>query len=78
MSLLVTRRDLEFLLYELLEIENLTRCARYLGQDRAVFDAILDAAEAIATEVRAAGCDEPYEFQMHAVALKRAVAQANA
>jgi len=33
---------------------------------------------AIAAEVRAAGCDEPYEFQMHAVALKRAVAQANA
>ena len=42
-------------------------------------DAVLAGdAEAIATEVRAAGCDEPYEFQMHAVALKRAVAQANA
>lgn len=35
-------------------------------------------AAAIAAEVRAAGCDEPYEFQMHAVALKRAVAQASA
>lgn len=30
----------------------------------------------IDAEVRAAGCDEPYELQMHAVALKRAVAQA--
>jgi hypothetical protein len=30
----------------------------------------------IEKEVRAAGCAEPYEFQMHAVALKRAVAQA--
>lgn len=35
-------------------------------------------AATIAAEVRAAGCDEPYEFQIHAVALKRAVAQANA
>ena len=35
-------------------------------------------AVAIAAEVRAAGCDEPYEFQMHAVALKRAVSRANA
>ena len=34
-------------------------------------------AATIAAEVRAAGCDEPYEFQMHAVALKRAIAQAN-
>ena len=33
---------------------------------------------AIAAEVRAAGCDEPYEFQMHAVALQRALAQARA
>ncbi|HTD91805.1 MAG TPA: FAD binding domain-containing protein [Burkholderiales bacterium] len=30
----------------------------------------------IDAEVRAAGCDEPYEFQIHSVALKRAVAQA--
>ncbi len=50
MSLLVNRRDLEFLLYELLKIDDLTRCARYAGQDRAIFDATLDAAEAIATE----------------------------
>ena len=35
-------------------------------------------AAAIAAEVRAAGCDEPYEFQTHCVALRRAVAQANA
>ena len=40
-------------------------------------DAVLRSdAAAIAAEVRAAGCDEPYEFQMHTVALKRAVAQA--
>ena len=50
MSLLVNRRDVEFLLYEVLHIEDLTRCARFAGQDRAVYDATLDAAEAIATD----------------------------
>jgi carbon-monoxide dehydrogenase medium subunit len=33
---------------------------------------------AIEAEVRAAGCDEPYEFQLHVVALKRAIAEAMA
>lgn len=50
MSLLVSRRDLEFLLYELLDVESLTRRARYAGQDRAIYDATLDTAEAIATD----------------------------
>ncbi|MBI2802962.1 MAG: acyl-CoA dehydrogenase [Gammaproteobacteria bacterium] len=50
MSLLVNRRDLEFFLYELLEVEGLTRRKRHSGQDREVFNAILDAAEALATE----------------------------
>ncbi len=49
MSLLVNRRDLEFLLYEFLGIEGLTQCPRYVGQDRGVYDAILDAAEALAS-----------------------------
>ncbi len=50
MSLLVNRRDVEFFLYEFLQIELLTRAPRYAGQDRAIYDATLDAAEAIATE----------------------------
>jgi butyryl-CoA dehydrogenase len=50
MSLLVNRRDVEFLLYEFLKIEELTHAARYVGQDRAIYDATLDAAEAIATD----------------------------
>ncbi len=50
MSLLLNRRDLEFVLYELLQVENLTAHARYAGQDRALFDATLDAAEKLATE----------------------------
>jgi carbon-monoxide dehydrogenase medium subunit len=33
---------------------------------------------AIEAEVRAAGCNEPYEFQLHVVALKRAIAEAMA
>lgn len=33
---------------------------------------------AIEAEVRAAGCDEPYEFQLHVVALGRAIAEAMA
>ncbi|MGD9600963.1 MAG: acyl-CoA dehydrogenase [Gammaproteobacteria bacterium] len=50
MSLLVNRRDVEFFLYEFLRIDGLTARARYSGQDRAVYDAILDAAETLATE----------------------------
>ena len=42
-------------------------------------DAVLRGdAQVIAAEVRAAGCDEPYEIQMHRVALQRAVAEATA
>ncbi|MSR15107.1 MAG: acyl-CoA dehydrogenase [Gammaproteobacteria bacterium] len=50
MSLLINRRDLEFLLYELLNVDGLTTRLRYAGQDRAIYDATLDAAEAIATD----------------------------
>lgn len=50
MSLLVNRRDLEFFLYELLKVEGLTQRKRYSGQDREVYNATLDAAEALATE----------------------------
>jgi carbon-monoxide dehydrogenase medium subunit len=51
-----------------------TAAAPYLVQD---IESVLGGSQAaIDAEVRAAGCDEPYEFQIHAVALKRAVAQA--
>jgi len=50
MSLLLNRRDLEFMLYELLQVEALAAHPRYAGQDRALFDATLDAAEKLATE----------------------------
>ena len=50
MSLLIARRDIEFLLYELLDVERLTQRSRYAGQDRELYDATLDAAETLATE----------------------------
>ena len=61
MSLLVNRRDLEFFLYELLKVEGLTQRKHYRGQDREVYNATLDAAEALATEqfaTHAAKADE--------------------
>jgi len=51
-----------------------TAGAPYLVQD---IEGVLGGSQAsIDAEVRSSGCDEPYEFQLHVVALKRAVAQA--
>ncbi len=50
MSLLLNRRDLEFVLYELLDLEGLAGTARFAGQDRELYDATLDAAETLAEE----------------------------
>lgn len=50
MSTLLSRRDLNFLLYEWLDATALTTCARYAQHDRATFDAVLDTAEKIATD----------------------------
>ncbi len=50
MSLLLNRRDIDFVLYELLQVDSLTAHSRYAGQDRALYDATLDAAEKLATE----------------------------
>jgi butyryl-CoA dehydrogenase len=49
-SLLLSRRDLDFLLHEWLDVTSLTGRERYAGHDRATFDAVLDLAEQIATE----------------------------
>ena len=50
MSLLINRRDLAFLLYEFLDLEALAGRPRHAGQDRAVWDAVIDAAETLATD----------------------------
>jgi alkylation response protein AidB-like acyl-CoA dehydrogenase len=50
MSLLMSRRDLEFLLYEWLDVEALTARPRYADHSRETFEAALGLAETIATD----------------------------
>jgi len=49
-SKLLNRRDLEFILYELLDVGSLTRRARFAEHSRETFDAALDTAARIAEE----------------------------
>jgi alkylation response protein AidB-like acyl-CoA dehydrogenase len=51
MELIVTRRDLAFLLYEWLDVESLTQRPRYAAHGRETFEAALDTAEQIATDL---------------------------
>jgi alkylation response protein AidB-like acyl-CoA dehydrogenase len=51
MELIASRRDLAFLLYEWLDVEQLTQRPRYTDHTRATFDAALDVAEQIATDL---------------------------
>jgi len=56
---LINRRDLDFLLYELLDVGALTRAPRYAMHDRGSFDGVLDAALRLAET----------KFQPHAAKL---------
>jgi alkylation response protein AidB-like acyl-CoA dehydrogenase len=63
-SVLLSRRDLQFLLYEWLDIESLAARARHAGQSRESYDDVLELAERIAGEKfaphnRAADAAEP-------------------
>ncbi|MDP9461977.1 MAG: acyl-CoA dehydrogenase [Actinomycetota bacterium] len=49
-SLILSRRDLDFLLHEWLDVESLTKRARFTEHSRETFDAVLDLAERIATD----------------------------
>jgi len=49
-SLVLSPRDLEFLLHEWLQVETLTKRERYAEHSRETFDAVLQLAEQIATE----------------------------
>ncbi|SEA41578.1 butyryl-CoA dehydrogenase/acyl-CoA dehydrogenase [Paraburkholderia sartisoli] len=51
MSLILSRRDLNFLLYEWLDVEQLTSIPRYVDHSRETFDAALDTCEKIATDL---------------------------
>ncbi|MGV8953233.1 MAG: acyl-CoA dehydrogenase family protein [Cypionkella sp.] len=57
-ELLLSRRNLAFTLYELLDVEALSALPRFASHDRASYDAVLDLYETIATE----------HFQPHAAA----------
>jgi alkylation response protein AidB-like acyl-CoA dehydrogenase len=48
-SQLLSRRDLDFLLYEWLDVELLTKRPRYADHSRETFDAVLDLSEQVAT-----------------------------
>ncbi|MGY1691091.1 acyl-CoA dehydrogenase [Geodermatophilus sp. SYSU D01105] len=48
-SLILSRRDLDFLLHEWLDVESLTKRPRFAEHSRETFDAVLDLAERIAT-----------------------------
>ena len=50
-SKILSRRDLEFILYELLAVDSLTSRARYADHSRETFDAALDTCERMATEL---------------------------
>ncbi len=48
-SVILNRRDLDFLLYEWLDVEQLTKRARYSDHSRETFDAVLELSEQVAT-----------------------------
>ncbi|MGE0830475.1 MAG: acyl-CoA dehydrogenase [Hyphomonadaceae bacterium] len=49
-SLILSRRDIDFMLYEWLDVESLTQRPLFAHHDRLGFDAILDMSEKLATE----------------------------
>ncbi|MGH8460181.1 MAG: acyl-CoA dehydrogenase [Stenotrophobium sp.] len=50
MSALINRRDLDFMLYELLDVPALCRHVRYSQHDRATFESVIEAAHTLAEE----------------------------
>ncbi|MCS6765391.1 MAG: acyl-CoA dehydrogenase [Candidatus Protistobacter heckmanni] len=67
MSLLLSRRDLEFLLYEWLDAEGLTRYPRFAEHSRETFDAALDTCERIAADLFAPHNKKNDQQEPHAV-----------
>lgn len=51
MSMIVNRRDLDFLMYEVLELDKLLQTERYGDYDREAIDAILDLAQSLGEDV---------------------------
>ena len=64
-DLLLSRRDLAFLLYDWLDVERLTQTERFADHNRETFDAVLDTCERLAVDLfmphyQAADRDEPH------------------
>jgi alkylation response protein AidB-like acyl-CoA dehydrogenase len=81
MAQLLSRRDLQFLLHEWLEVERLTERPRYAEGSRDVFDEVLELAERVATDRfaphnREADANEPHLDDAGRVVLIPAVAEA--
>lgn len=79
-SLILSRRDLDFILYEWLDVERLTQRARFADHDRVSFDGVLDACAQLATDLfaphnRKADQNEP-TFDGERVTMIPEVAQA--
>jgi alkylation response protein AidB-like acyl-CoA dehydrogenase len=67
-SLILSRRDIDFLLYEWLDVEALTRRPRFQDHSRETFGAALDTAEQIATDLFAPHNKKNDQEEPHAVA----------
>jgi len=50
MSMIVNRRDMDFLMYEMLDLESILKSKRYADYDKETINAILDTAQQIAEE----------------------------
>jgi alkylation response protein AidB-like acyl-CoA dehydrogenase len=80
-STLISRADLEFLLYDWLDVESLVSRERYAEHSRETFDAVLDLSEQLATDLfapanRVVDAHEPYVGEDGKVVLPDEVAAA--
>ena len=64
-SKIVSRRDLEFMLYEWLDVEALTRRERYADHTRETFNATLDMAERMAEDLYVPHCKKNDQQEPH-------------
>ncbi|MFA9219505.1 MAG: acyl-CoA dehydrogenase family protein, partial [Sphingomonadaceae bacterium] len=66
-SKILSRRDVEFMLYQWLDAEALNQRARYQEHSRETFDAAIDTAEQIATELFAPHNKKSDQQEPHAL-----------
>lgn len=66
-SKLLSRRDIDFLLYEWLDVESLNQRPRFQDHSRETFNAAIDTAEQIATDLFAPHNKKSDQQEPHAV-----------